>query len=67
MLVEVPCCVANVIPEILKNKEIIQKYKDMIDIMYTKPDGSAIVGSFVYHSINIPQNHQKNKSKGIFG
>ena len=54
MLVEVPDCVANVIPEILKNKEIIQKYKDMIDIMYTKPDGSAIVGSFVYHSINIP-------------
>ena len=62
MQVEIPCCVANVMPETIKNKEIIQKYKDMVDIMYTEPDGSAVVGSFVYHSINISLDHQKNKS-----
>ena len=48
-------------PETLKNKEIMQKYKDLVDIMYTEPDESAVVGSFVHHSINVPLDHQKNK------
>ena len=57
---EISCCVAIFMPETLKNKEIIQKYKDMVDIMYTETDGNADVGSFVH--INIPLIHQKNKS-----
>ena len=40
--------------ETLKNKEIIKMYKDMVDVLYTEPDGSVVVGSFVHHSIDIP-------------
>ena len=32
---EISYCVAIFMPEALKKKEIIQKYKDMLDIMYT--------------------------------
>ena len=59
---KIPCCVATFMPETLKNKEIIQKYKDMVYIMYTEPDAGAVVGSFVHYSINEPLYHQKNKS-----
>ena len=30
--------------------------------MYTEPDGSAIIGSFVHHSVNVPSNHWKSES-----
>ena len=41
-------------PGTLKNKEIIKMYKDMVDVLYTEPDGSVVVDSFVHHSIDIP-------------
>ena len=50
-------------PETLRNKDIIQKYKDRVNIMYTETDGSAVVGSFVHHSINIPLNQSSKEQK----
>ena len=49
--------------ETLRNKDIIQKYKDRVNIMYTETDGSAVVGSFVHHSINIPLNQSSKEQK----
>ena len=51
---EIPCSVMIFIPETLKNKEIIKMYKDMVDVLYSEPDGSKVVGSFVHQSIDIP-------------
>ena len=51
---EIPCSVTIFMPGTLKNKEIIKTYKDMVDVLYTEPDGSVVVGSFVHRSIDIP-------------
>ena len=50
-------------PETLKHKEIIKMYKDMVDVLYTEPDGSVVVGSFVHHSIDILLKLQTKKKK----
>ena len=49
--------------ETLKNKEIIKMYKYMVDALYTQPDGSVVVGSFVHHSTDIPLKPQTKKRK----
>ena len=46
--------------ETLKNVKI-QIYKDMVNVLYTEPDRSVVVGSFVYHSIHIPLKPQTKK------
>ena len=38
----------------LKNKEIIDIYKDLIDAHYSEPDETAVVGSFLHHTIFLP-------------
>ena len=60
---EIPCSVTIFMPKILKNKDIIKMYKDMVDVLYTEPNGSVVVGSFVHHSIDIPLKPQIKKQK----
>ena len=60
---EIPCSVTIFMLETLKNKEIIKMYKDMVDVLYTEPDGSVVVGSFVHHSTDIPLKPQTKKRK----
>ena len=35
----------------------------MVDVLYTEPDGSMVVGSFVHHFIDIPLKPQTKKRK----
>ena len=50
---EIPLRVAVFITETVKNKEIIQKFKDMVDAIDVEPDGSVVIGSFAHHSVNM--------------
>ena len=60
---EISCSVTIFMPETLKSKEIKKKHKDMVDALYTEPDGNVIVGSFVHHSTDIPLKPQAKKRK----
>lgn len=62
---EIPCSVTVFMSLTLKNKEIIKLYKDMIDAHYTEPDETAVVGSFLHHTISLPLpvNQEKRKRK----
>ena len=60
---EIPCSVTIFMPETLKNEEIIKMYKDMVDVLYTEPDGNVVLSSFVHHSIDIPLKLQTKKRK----
>ena len=42
---EIPCSVTIFMPETLKHKENTKMCKDMVDVLYTEPDGSVVVGS----------------------
>ena len=41
---EIPCKVTINMAETLKNKQIIDRYKEMVDVLYSEPDGSAVLG-----------------------
>ena len=61
---EISYCVAIFMPEALKKKgnhTKVQRYA-RYHVHYTEPVENVFVGSFMHHSINIPLNHQKNKS-----
>ena len=51
---EIPCLVSVYMMLTLTNKKIIDVYKDLIDAHYTAPDETAVVGSFIHHSITLP-------------
>ena len=51
---EIPCLVSVYMILTLTNKKIIDVYKDLIDANYTAPDETAVVGSFIHHSITLP-------------
>ena len=51
---EIPCSVSVCMMLTLTNKKIIDVYKDLIDAHYTAPDETAVVGSFIHHSITLP-------------
>ena len=51
---EIPCLVSVYMILTLTNKKIIDVYKDLIDAHYTAPDETAVVGSFIHHSITLP-------------
>ena len=36
-------------PKTVKNKEIIQKCKDTVEVPYFKPDRSGVIGTFMHH------------------
>ena len=50
---EIPFWVVVFKAETVKNKEIIQKFKDMVDAVDVEPDGSVVIGSFAHHSVNM--------------
>ena len=51
---EIPCRMSVWMPETFKNRAIVEKYKEMVDVLYTEPDGCAILGSFLHHNMNYP-------------
>ena len=46
---EIPCRFAVFMSKTVKNKEIIQKCKDTVEVPYFKPDRSGVIGTFVHH------------------
>ena len=52
---EIPCKVTINMAETLKNKQIIDRYKEMVDVLYSEPDSSAVLGSFLDHTIDVPK------------
>ena len=40
-------------PATVKNRAIIEKYKEMIDVLYYEKDGRAVIGSFLHHTIDM--------------
>ena len=64
---EIACRVSVSMPETLKNKEIIAKYKDMVDVLYVELDDCAVLGSFVDHTIDVPNQSGKKVNKRTSG
>ena len=57
---EIPCRVSVSMLATLKNSPIIEKFKEMVDLLYGGPDDCAVLGSFLYHTIEIPKNSRKD-------
>ena len=61
---EIPCQVSISMPATCKNNQIIEKFKEMVDVLYVVPDGSAVIGSFLHHTVdNTSVNKQQKKRK----
>ena len=60
---EVSYRVAVFIAKTVENKEVIQKYKDMVDVVYAELDGSVVVGSFAPHYVSMQLNYRKKGSQ----
>lgn len=50
---EIPCNVTVMMPRTVINKKIIEKLEVLLDLLYIEPDASAIIGSFIHHTIDI--------------
>ena len=59
----IPCRVSVWMPETLKNTAIVEKYKEMVDVLYTEPDGCAILGSFLRHDMGYPSGETSTSSR----
>ena len=57
---EIPCRVSVSMLATLKNSPIIEKFKEMVGLLYGGPDDCAVLGSFLYHTIEIPKNSRKD-------
>ena len=60
---EIPCKVTINMAETLKNKQIIDRYKEMVDVLYSEPDGSAVLGSLLHHTIDVPKTPKQIKAR----
>ena len=61
---EIPCQVSISMPATCKNNQIIEKFKEIVDVLYVEPDGSAVIGSFLHHTVdNTSVNKQQKKRK----
>lgn len=51
---EIPCRVEVRMPSsTIKNKAIVEKYKEMLDVLYCEPDESVVIGCFLHHETKI--------------
>ena len=60
---EIPCNVTINMAETLKYKQIIDRYKEMVEVLYSEPDGSAVLGSFLHHTIDVPKTLKQIKAR----
>ena len=59
---EIPCKVTIRMPDTIKNRNLIGKYKEMIELLYIEPDSSSTLGSFLYADIG-DEHSEETESK----
>ena len=46
---EIPCLVEVFMPRTIKNKELISKYREMVEMLYQQTDGRPVLGNILVH------------------
>ena len=60
---EIPCKVEIRMPYTVKNKAIVKKYKEIVEMLYCEPDGKEAIGSFLHHGDEIVAGVGNNSKK----
>ena len=60
---EIPWKVEIRMPSTVKNKAIVKKYKEIVEMVYCEPDGKEAIGSFLHHGDEIVANAGNNSKK----
>ena len=59
-VLEIPCRIKILLAPTLKNKEIINVYKDLVDLDYNEREKDSVVGSFLSMSEGIATNNKRS-------
>ena len=46
----------------LKNRQIIEQFKDIVDVLHDEPDDCAVLASFLHRTIKFPKYSRKRVS-----
>ena len=56
---EILCRVSVSMPAMLRNRQIIEKFKDTVDVLFDEPDVCAVLVHFLTIRLRFPKIHEK--------
>ena len=65
---EIPCRVNIRMPATILNRNLLKRYKEMVSHLYTEPEESIMMGSFIFDDIEEPEpevNTSKKRQKKV--